>query len=83
MTHEQQHPDEQPFRKSEAGCSDTSVTGTLDGLGAGDHDQPYYSGWKPTSRTPYPFSIRQYARLLALRSRLEAGLLPPDDLHVA
>ena len=49
------------------------VDGTLDGLGAGDHDLPYRFGHKPTSSQPFPFSTHQYARLLILRSRIQAG----------
>jgi hypothetical protein len=38
-------------------------------FGGGDHDQPYrYSA--PSARWSFPFSTRQYARLLAFRSRL-------------
>jgi hypothetical protein len=47
--------------------------GTRDGLGAGDHDQPYHFGRKPRSGTPYPFSTRQYVRLLVLRGRVQDG----------
>jgi hypothetical protein len=50
-----------------------SIRGTLDGSGAGDHDQPYRFGRKPTSSRPFPFSTHQYARLLILRSRIQAG----------
>jgi hypothetical protein len=46
--------------------------GTLDGYGAGDHDLPYRFGRKPTSSQPFPFSTHQYARLLILRSRIQA-----------
>ena len=52
--------------------------GPLDGGGA-DHDQPYRFGRLPTSLAPYPFSTRQYARLLVLRSRVEAGLAGLGD----
>jgi hypothetical protein len=45
--------------------------GSLDGDGAGDHDQPYCFGWRPRASVPYPFNTRQYARLLVLRSRLQ------------
>jgi hypothetical protein len=48
--------------------------GSLDGDGAGDHDQPYRFGWRPRASVPYPFSTRQYARLLILRSRLQDQL---------
>ena len=49
-----------------------TIDGTLDGSGAGDHDQPYRFGRKPTSSQPFPFSTHQYARLLILRSRVQA-----------
>ena len=45
--------------------------GSLDGSGTGDHDQPYRSGRRPSASTPYPFSTRQYARLLILRGRVQ------------
>jgi hypothetical protein len=57
-----------------------ATTGTQDGSGAGDHDVPYLFGHRPTSATPYPFSTRQYARLLLLRSRIQAGLVGADDI---
>ena len=44
--------------------------GTRDGLGASDHDQPYHFGSRPRATAPYPFSMRQYARLLVLRGRV-------------
>ena len=49
------------------------LTGTKDGTTAADHDQPYRFGHRPTTIAPYPFSERQYARLLILRSRLQAS----------
>ncbi len=45
--------------------------GSRDEDGAGDHDQPYRFGWRPRASAPYPFSTRQYARLLILRSRFQ------------
>jgi hypothetical protein len=44
--------------------------GTKDGQGAGDHDQPYAFGRRPRALAPFPFTTRQYARLLVLRSRV-------------
>jgi hypothetical protein len=44
--------------------------GTLDGAGSADHDKPYVFGRRPTSAVPFPFSTRQYVRLLLMRSRL-------------
>jgi hypothetical protein len=45
------------------------VIGSLDGSGAGDHDEPYRFGRRPNARAPFPFTERQYARLLVFRSR--------------
>ena len=59
------------------------VTGSLDGSGAGDHDVPFKFGRRPRVSAPYPFSTRQYARLLVLRSQVEAGLAGADDLDPA
>jgi hypothetical protein len=52
--------------------------GSLDGSGAGDCDQPYRFGWRPRAAVPYPFSTRQYMRLLVLRGRVQDGLLSGD-----
>jgi len=59
-------PDQQIQERS------ATTRGTLDGSGAGDHDLPYRFGRKPTSSQPFPFSTHQYARLLILRSRVQA-----------
>jgi hypothetical protein len=42
----------------------------LDGPGAGDHDEPYRFGRRPRASAPFPFTERQYARLLVFRSRV-------------
>ncbi|MBV9359219.1 MAG: hypothetical protein JO023_27230 [Chloroflexi bacterium] len=60
-----------------------AATGTLDGPGAGDHDVPFTFGRRPRAVAPYPFSTRQYARLLVLRSQVEAGLIGLDDRRTA
>jgi hypothetical protein len=57
--------------------------GSLDGDGKSDHDQPYRFGWRPRASVPYPFSTRQYARLLVFRSRLSEQLTGQDDLSAA
>ena len=44
--------------------------GTRDGVGAADNDHPYVFGRRPSSAVPFPFSTRQYVRLLLMRSRL-------------
>lgn len=56
-----------------------AMNGTHDGIGAGDHDVPFKFGWRPRAAATYPFSTRQYARLLVLRSQAEAGLVGADD----
>lgn len=48
--------------------------GSLDGTGAGDHDQPYSFGRRPNASTPYPFNTHEYARLLVLRGRVQDAL---------
>ena len=50
----------------------TTISGSKDGETAADHDQPYRFGRRPNARAPYPFTERQYARLLILRSRVQA-----------
>jgi hypothetical protein len=45
----------------------------------GDYDAAYVFGRRPRASATYPFSIRQYARLLVLRSRAQEGL-PELDL---
>jgi hypothetical protein len=55
----------------------TELTGSLDSDGAGDHDQPYRFGFRPRASHPYPFSTRQYARLLILRGRIRDTLECP------
>jgi hypothetical protein len=50
--------------------------GSKDGSGASDHDEPYVFGRRPRAAAPWPFTERQYARLLVLRGRrIEADLL--------
>jgi hypothetical protein len=56
------------------------IVGSRDGLGAGDHDQPYRFGWRPRAQVPYPFNTRQYGRLLVLRGRIQDGLIGLDDV---
>jgi hypothetical protein len=53
--------------------------GSLDGTGTADHDLPYRFGRRPRASAPYPFSTRQYARLLLLRGRLRDRGLDGED----
>ncbi len=52
-----------------------TIEGTLDGSGAGDHDQPYRFGRNPSVMQPFPFSTHEFARLLILRGRLQSDAL--------
>jgi hypothetical protein len=49
--------------------------GSKDGRGAGDNDQPYVFGRRPRARAPWPFTERQYARLLVVRGRFRDAQL--------
>ena len=53
----------------------TVRSGSHDAEGAADHDQPYHFGRRPRAIASFPFSTQQYARLLVLRSRAQAGLI--------
>jgi hypothetical protein len=56
------------------------IVGSRDGLGAGDHDQPYRFGRRPRAAVPYPFSTREYLHLLVMRGRIQDGVVGRDDL---
>jgi len=60
-----------------------SSIGSLDGDGAGDHDQAYRFGWRPRASAPYPFNTRQFIRLLVMRSRLHDHLAREDEAVAA
>jgi hypothetical protein len=49
-----------------------------DGRGAGDHDLIYVFGRLPSALAPFPFSTRELARLMVLRSRVRDELLSGD-----
>ena len=62
-------------------------TESRDGVGAGDHDQPYRFGGKPRASVPLSacplqrgFNTCQYGRLLVLRGRVRDGLRGADDV---
>ena len=50
------------------------TAGSHDRSGCGDHDVPYVFGRLPRAATPFPFSTRELARLMVLRSRARAGI---------
>jgi hypothetical protein len=54
--------------------------GTRDGTGAGDHDTPYVFGRRPRAIAPFPFTTREYARLVVLRGRVQDRLAAGDSL---
>lgn len=56
-----------------------ALDGSHDGAGAADHDVPFRFGRRPRAAAPYPFSTRQYARLLVLRGKVEDGTRGADD----
>jgi hypothetical protein len=56
-----------------------STRESLDGSAAGDHDAPYVFGRLPRALAPFPFSTRELARLMVMRSRVHAGLYGIDD----
>jgi hypothetical protein len=61
----------------------TPSPGTKDGTGAGDHDLPYRFGCRPRVGATFPFSERQYARLLILRGRYQTQRLEASPLATA
>jgi hypothetical protein len=61
----------------------TAGLGSKDGRGCGDHDQAYTFGRRPRGVAPFPFTLHQYARLLALRGCIGDGLLGGDDVDAA
>ncbi len=52
--------------------------GSKDGRGASDNDQPYVFGHRPCAIAPWPFTERQFARLLNMRGRIEGRHLLRD-----
>ncbi len=47
------------------------------------YDEAYRFGRRPTSRAPFPFTERQFARLLIVRSRLQMTLSAEDQAEEA
>ena len=56
----------------------TTTVGSRDGVGAGDHDEPFTFGRRPSSTWTYPFAARQFARLLVLRGKVRDGEIAGD-----
>jgi hypothetical protein len=66
-----------PQQTSQTSSSFTS--GSHDGDAAADHDVPFQFGRRLTTECPFPFSTREFARLLGLRSRVQNGLCADDN----
>jgi hypothetical protein len=47
------------------------------------YDEPYRFDRRPTTRAPFPFTERQFARLLIVRGRLLASPSPADQAEAA
>ena len=54
--------------------------GSRDGRGCGDNDQAHVFGRRPNAAAHFPFTDRQFARLLALRGRVRDGFFGADDI---
>ena len=50
---------------------------SLDGIGSADHDATYTFGRLPSAQAPFPFSTREFVRLLLLRSRVQDERFEP------
>ena len=57
-------------------------SGSKDGSGAADNDQPYTFGRRPRAIAPWPFTERQFAHLLIMRGRLADSPNPADRADV-
>src|SRR3984893_11338428 len=57
------------------------IDGSVNGSGGGDcAREELFVGWRPRGAGADPFTTRQLARLMILRSRIEAGLVGVDDM---
>jgi hypothetical protein len=57
---------------------EATLPGTKDGSGAGDHDEAFRFGYRPSVRWTYPFSVSQNSHLLILRGRVQDGDFAAD-----
>jgi hypothetical protein len=62
---------------------DAPARESLDGSGAGDHDAAFVFGRLPRALAPFPFSTRQFARLLIVRGRIRAACSDEDQRSYA
>jgi hypothetical protein len=64
------------------GATDSLAPGSKDGRGCADNDRPYTFDRRPRAAAPFPFTPRQFGRLLALRGRIRDGIAASDE-HAA
>jgi hypothetical protein len=50
-------------------------------INAASYDESYQFGRRPTVQAPFPFTARQFARLLIARGRVQAAA--PSSAHLA
>jgi len=60
--------------------STAAITSAQAIIDAPSYDEPYRFGRRPTVQAPFPFTERQFARLLIVRSRLQAAPSAADQL---
>jgi hypothetical protein len=59
----------------------TAASSTVSSIiAAVSYDESYRFGRRPTVRAPFPFTERQFARLLIVRSRVQAAPSTVDQL---
>jgi hypothetical protein len=63
--------------------SEVASSGSKDGSSAADHDEPYRFGLRPTAKAPFPFTERQFVRLLIMRSHISERAAAATDETVA
>jgi hypothetical protein len=59
-----------------------STTNVSSIIAAPAHDEPYRFGRRPTVQASFPFTERQFARLLIVRSRVQADESADDQKAV-
>jgi hypothetical protein len=61
--------------------SQQSYTATSSDLACAcdSYDEEYRFGRRPQTLAPFPFTTHEFARLLVLRSRIQADLVGADD----
>jgi hypothetical protein len=63
--------------------NDKANCGSKDGSSAADNDEPYRFGLRPTAKAPFPFTERQFVRLLIMRGKVNDKLAAATDETVA